>query len=250
MAASDTEARPEEAQWWRRFWAIALGALIPLAGIGGFVLGDAVRAPGGAALPVLGTAPPWRMINQLGATVNSVSLSGKVQLVTFLFPYCTTFCPLIAAHLANFEALDLAPARLEDKVAIVSFNLDPAATGPKEMRAFMRQYGWDPKDTHWQFLTGAPDAMRAVVTHGFSVWYQRVSLADEAKEEAGGMRVVQPEVENKLAQSAHADYDIVHNDVLDVIDTKGRIRKIYGEADTVGTADLLEIVERLLKHPA
>lgn len=224
-----------------------LVASLPAVALGGFFLGRRYEADRGTTLPVLAAAPSYTMTNQLGKVVSSNGFAGKVQLVTFLFPYCTTMCPLIAAHLANLETLGLHPAGIADKVAIVSFDIDPENTGPKQMRAFMRQYGWNPQDTHWQYLVAAPAEMRRVVSNGFSVWYKRVSLAAEDESATGEAAVVQPEVVNKLAEQSHADYDIVHNDVLAIVDQQGRIRKIYDDADSVGWPELLNVVQSLVK---
>jgi cytochrome oxidase Cu insertion factor (SCO1/SenC/PrrC family) len=218
--------------------------LLPVAGLGGFVLGLQHEAAEKTRLPVLGEAPRYTLTNQLGEKVSSTSLLGRVQLVTFLFPYCTTLCPLIAAHLTNLEAEGLRPAGIADKVAIVSFNIDPGNTGPHEMRGFLRQYGWEPQDLRWQYLVGPPAEIRRVVSGGFSVWYKRVSLAAEAK--SGADAAVQPEVENKLAAAAHANYDIVHNDVIELVDQRGRIRKVYDDADTVDWQDLLAEAQSLI----
>jgi protein SCO1 len=229
-------------RWW--LWTLVIGAMIPIAGIDGFFLGQRHEAAKRTVLPVLGTAPAYQMTNQLGEMVPSSSLRGKVQIVTFLFPYCTTLCPLIAAHLVNLENLGLRPAGIKDKVEIVSFNLDPTHTGPPEMRAFLRQYGWKPEDLHWQYLTGSPEEVDRVVKNDFSVWYERVSLASETQDSASAP--VEPEVVNKLADNAHADYDIVHNDVLEIVDQQGRIRKIYDSAQTVSWTELLTIVQSLV----
>jgi protein SCO1 len=225
-----------------------LVASLPAVALGGFFLGRRYEADRDTTLPVLAAAPSYAMTNQLGQAVSSSSFAGKVQLVTFLFPYCTTMCPLIAAHLANLETLGLRPAGIADQVAIVSFDIDPANTGPKQMRAFMRQYGWNPQDTHWQYLVAAPAEMRRVVSGGFSVWYKRVSLSAEDEGETGASGMVQPEVVNKLAEQSHADYDIVHNDVLAIVDRQGRIRKVYDDADSVGWPDLLAVVQSLVKR--
>lgn len=233
--------------WRRRLWALALGAMIPFAGVAGFLLGHRQDLAEGASLPIQGTAPAYTMTNQLGERVASSSLQGKVQLVTFLFPYCTTMCPLIAAHLTNLENLGIRPAGLENKIEIVSFNLDPTGTGPPQMRAFLKQYGWNPRDPHWQYLTGSPQQISQVVRNGFGVWYKKVSLASEVKNTVG-VSVVQPEVANKLAMDAHVNYDIVHNDVLEVVDQKGRIRKIYDDADTVDWTNLLSVIQSLVKE--
>jgi protein SCO1/2 len=222
-------------------WLLVLATAIPFVGVGGYLLGRRDGAASRAALPVITNAPVYQLTNQLGQSVASRDFHGKVQLVTFLFPYCTTLCPLIAAHLAALEAMDLRPAGLADKVQIVSFNVDPEGTGPKQMREFLSQYGWDPKDTHWQYLTGSPQDIHRVVQKGFSVWYQRVADSGSDVDDP-----TQPEVANKLAEKAHVNYDIVHNDVLEIVDEQGRIRKIYDDADMISPSDLAQQVETLL----
>jgi len=230
-------------RWW--LWAAVIALLIPAAGLAGFVLGQRQERTAKAVLPILGAAPSYTMTNQLGDKVSSSSLRGKVQVVSFLFPYCTTMCPLIVAHLVNLEKLGLIPAGLQDQVTFVSFNLDPADAGAPQMREFLHQYGWNPKDLHWQYLAGTPAETRQVVSNGFSVWYKRASLASET--DSGP--VEQPEIVNKLAEKAHVDYDIVHDDVIEIVDPQGRIRKIYDDADSVAWGELLSTI-RSLAPPA
>jgi protein SCO1/2 len=246
MTAIDARPRPAAGAWLRRLRFAVFAAAIPLAGLCGFVVGAGRQA--NPVLPVLRAAPSYRLTNQLGQRVSSQSFRGKVQIVSFLFPYCTTMCPLIAAHLANFENLGARPAGIADKVAIVAFNIDPAGTGPAQMRAFLKQYGWSPDDLHWQYLTGSPGAIRRVVRGGFDVAYERVPDKPEnaGKAAGGGLPVVQPEVVNPLAEQAHADYDIVHNDVIEIVDQEGRIRKIFDDADTVDWPRLMGVVQDLL----
>lgn len=211
------------------------------------------RGGSASSMPVLGTAPEYTLTNQLGAKVDSKSFAGKVQVVSFLFPYCTDYCPLIAAHLVSLERA-LRAGGLQDRVQFVAFDVDPAHTGPAVLSAFMRQYGWDPKDTRWQFLTGAPGEIRRIVTGGFHVDYQQVpeSLAEhQAKEaEKQGLYSPPPEVENPLAKKAGVDYDVTHNDALVLVDERGRIRRIYAEADRVSDSDLVTAIRRLLGLPA
>lgn len=210
---------------------------------------------GGAAkaMPVLGKAPQYTLTNQLGSAVDSKSFAGKVQVVTFLFPYCTDYCPLIAAHLVSLEQA-LEAAGLAGRVQLVAFDVDPAHTGPKTMAAFMRQYGWNPQDTHWQFLTGDPKELRRVVPAGFHVDYEQVPetaaryYAQAAEKQ--GLYAPPPEVENPLARKADPDYDVTHNDALVLVDTRGRIRRIYEEADRVSNSDLIAAIRRLLPPTA
>lgn len=234
----------------KSLWLIVSGVAVLAVGLFGFWLGETRVTERQAGLPVLMTAPDYVMTNQLGDKVSSQAFRGKIQLVTFLFPYCTTMCPLVAAHLTNFENGTLRPAGLADKVVIVAFDVDPRNTGPTQMRAFLAQYGWNPADTHWQYLVGTPPEVRRVVSHGFGVWYKRVSLASEAADDQGQGGLVQPEVANQLAVRSHADYDIVHNDILEVVDGRGRVRKIFENADTVGSQQLLAVVQALLKSPS
>ncbi|MEJ2685766.1 MAG: SCO family protein [Gammaproteobacteria bacterium] len=230
---------------------VALG--FALAGLAGWLVGRG-SAPVGhvrSAAPVLGTAPGYTgLINQLGQSVDSRRFRGRVQVVTFLFPYCTTYCPLIAAHLVGLEHL-LRAAGEQSQVQIVAFNVDPSGTGPRQMGAFLREYGWNPSDLHWQYLTGDPDKIRHVVRDGFHIAYQRVSdQHTPAASRSGPAQTPQPEVINTLADSAHAGYDITHNDGLVLVDARGRIRRIYDQADVVSNRRLLKAIQSLLPNTA
>ncbi|MGA8261285.1 MAG: SCO family protein [Arenicellales bacterium] len=236
----------DRSRHWFTAGIIAVGFL--LAAAIGWTLGrlSAGGSDGTSAMPVLGKAPEYHgLTNQLGKRVASEEFKGKVQVVTFLFPYCTTYCPLIAAHLVGFAHL-LETSALQDKVAIVAFNVDPGGTGPREMRAFMKEYGWDPSDLHWQYLTGQPAAIHEIVTGGFHIGYERVEDSDSGGAQ-GPEQTPQPEVVNELARKAHVGYDITHNDGLIIVDPQGRIRRIFDSADTVSGRRLLETVKSLLQ---
>lgn len=200
-------------------------------------------------LPVIGQAPAYTLTNQLGQPVRSSEFAGKVRVETFLFPYCTDYCPLIAAHLVGLERA-LQTAGFANRVQLIAFNVDPAHTGPKVMAAFMRQYGWNPQNTRWQYLTGTPDLVRQVVTGGFHVDYERVpeAVADAQarKAEQQGLYTPPPEVSNALAAKARPDYDVTHNDSLILVDPQGRIRRVYPEADRVTDQALVADIRSLL----
>lgn len=233
-------------RWW---WGALSAALVVIAAMAGYVAGRQGESSTRASLPDMGPAPSYTLTDQLGQTVESRQFAGKVRIVTFLFPYCTQICPLITAHLVNFMNGSELPAKLSRRVQLVAFNVDPAHAGPKEMKAFLAQYGWDPDDLHWQYLTGDPKEIRRVVTGGYHVSYRRVSRQDESRADAGGPKIVQPEVDNPLAKRAGVDYDIAHNDTLEIVGRKGHIRKIYTHADTVGSDELARIVRALATEP-
>ena len=223
---------------------------VVLAGAAGWLLGHGATPPGRAP-EVLFDAPRFQgLINQNGVKVSSQQLLGKVQVVTFLFPYCNTFCPVVAAHLVGFENT-LASTGLADRVEVVAYDVDPGGTGPKQMRGFLREYGWNPADPHWQYLTGTPAQIRGVVTGGYHVDYEKVMDSGAGDAQASPALAVagsdpQPVVANPLADKAHVDYDITHEDVMMVVDPQGRVRRIYNQADAVGTGELLREVHRVL----
>jgi cytochrome oxidase Cu insertion factor (SCO1/SenC/PrrC family) len=128
--------------------------------------------------------------------------------------------------------------------------VDPDSTGPKQMKAFQQQYGWNPTDTHWQYLTGKPGEIHHIVTGSYYIDYQRVSEASEdqeiEKEKKAGTYVPDPVVANKLADEAQPNYDIVHNDALAIVDTTGHIRKIFEDADRVSNQQIMDVIYKLL----
>jgi Uncharacterized protein SCO1/SenC/PrrC, involved in biogenesis of respiratory and photosynthetic systems len=206
------------------------------------------------ALRDFGPAPQFSGFrNQLGQKVDSSAFAGKVQLVTFLFPYCTGFCPLIALHLVGLET-ELRSAGLANQVQLLAFNVDPTHTGPKQAAAFLKEYGWDPKDLRFQFLTGSAAATSRVVRDGYHVYYQQVSDtaedADEKSEKANGSYIPQPTVANPLAAKVKPDYDVAHNDSLALVGPHGHLRWINTEADRLTNHHLIELIRDALRHPA
>ena len=220
-------------------------------GVGCFAAGWYLHpfVQGTKPLPVLGQVPDYKLTDQLGRRVSSTSFKGKVRVVTFLFPYCTSYCPLIAHNFVSLERV-LKTSGIADRVQLVAFDVDPENTGPLQMRKFQEQYGWDPEDTHWEFLTGTPDEIRRIVAGVYHVYYKKVSDESEdeevAKQKREGTYVPQPVVRNSLADEASVDYDIVHNDALAIVDTEGRIRKYFADADRVSDEQIMDVITRLL----
>lgn len=221
-----------------------------LAGYVGWLAGSQSHgngAPQQKPEPVMGQAPHYSgLTDQVGKTVDSSRFQGKVQVVTFLFPYCTTYCPLIAAHLVGFEHL-LQVSGLQSQVAVVAFDVDPAGTGPKQMSGFLKEYGWNPSDRHIEYLTGKPKQIRHIVSDGFHIDYEKVTDSDSGQDQ-GSQETPQPEVVNPLAQKANVNYDISHNDGVVIVDPQGRIRKIFDQADVLSGNQLLKAVKPLLSH--
>ena len=139
--------------------------------------------------------------------------------------------------------------RSANRVRIVAFNVDPGGSGAPQLRAFMNEYGWNPRDTRWQFLTGSPADIHRVVTRGYMIYYAKISLAEEGREiakgRAQGVYAPGPIAKNTLADKTHVNYDVVHNDILELVGPHGEIRKIYDDAEKVPENDLFAAVRSL-----
>jgi protein SCO1 len=216
--------------------------------LGAVIVARAQHQPGSyrSERPDFGRTPSYTLVDQNGRRVSSAAFAGKLQVVSFLFPYCTTYCPTTTHTLLQLSD-DLARTGLGSAVRFVILNVDPAGAGPAEMREFLRQYGVDPDSPKWSYLTGTPAQIRHVVHDGYHVYFSKVSLRQEARDIArqralGTYTEVTPQP-NPLAKRKHVDYDVVHNDYIEVVGPDGRILE-YFDGNDVSEAKLLAAVRR------
>ncbi|HEU5389908.1 MAG TPA: SCO family protein [Streptosporangiaceae bacterium] len=194
---------------WR--WVAAAGALAVV------VLGAAPMAAAAAdrtadpilALAIAGDssrldlpAPGFSLTDQAGRTVTLDSLRGKVVLMTFLDPVCTTDCPIIAQELKQAGRMLGAQDSRVELVAVVA---NPTYRSVAVTQAFDRQEGLA-SVPNWLYLTGSLGQLRPVWRH-YGV-----------------------EVENLPAGAMAA-----HNDLAVVIDAAGNIRREVGADPGPGT---------------
>ena len=137
-------------------------------------------------------ASGFSLTDQDGQPVSLASLRGKVVLMTFLDPVCTTDCPLIAQEFRQTAQLLGAQDKNVELVAIVA---NPIYRSTVFTQAFDRQEGLATVP-NWRYLTGSLSQLSAV-------WRQY------------GVTV-----ENLQAGSMSA-----HNDLAVVIDPAGQIRQ-------------------------
>jgi cytochrome oxidase Cu insertion factor (SCO1/SenC/PrrC family) len=131
------------------------------------------------------------LVDQYGRRITLDGLRGKVLLVTYLDPVCTTDCPIIAQEFKQADRLLGSDARDVDLVAI---DANPIYRSPSVLQAFDR----DESMAHlpnWLYLTGSLAQLRNV-WNTFSV--------DVSIEPAGAM--------------------VGHADGAAVLDATGRIR--------------------------
>ncbi len=149
------------------------------------------EAIAGNSAPLNFAAPPFRLTDQNGRQVSLASLRGKVVLLTFLDPVCTSDCPEIAQIFRGASQVLGASASRVKLVAIVA---NPLYRSIAYTRAFDRQERLTDLP-NWLFLTGTvPQLQQAWKNYG---------IAHDILP-AGGM--------------------IGHNDVAYVIDADGRTR--------------------------
>jgi cytochrome oxidase Cu insertion factor (SCO1/SenC/PrrC family) len=148
-------------------------------------------------------APNFTLTSQTGRPVSLASLRGKVVLLAFLDPVCTTDCPVIAAEMRVADTLLGSKARDTELVAVVA---NPTYTSLAYTRAFDQQVGLNTVP-NWLYLTGSLNQL-AAVWHHFGI-----------------------EVENLPAGAMAA-----HNDIAFVISAGGTVQQEISDDPGPGTS--------------
>ncbi len=153
--------------------AASFGTVVSVGALGLIILGAApmaaaqaspnadpilAQAIAGSSVPLNFPAKEFRLTDQHGRTVSLASLRGKVVLLTFLDPVCTSDCPLIAQEFRTAGQLLGAAAAKVELVAIVT---NPLYHQVSDTQAFDRQehLGQVP---NWLYLTGSVPQLRQV----------------------------------------------------------------------------------------
>src|SRR5215472_14181365 len=144
----------------------------------------------------------FQLTDQHGRTVTLPSLRGKVVLLTFLDPVCTTDCPLIAQE---FRAAGQLLGAASSKVELVAIATNPVYHQVADTQAFDRQEHLN-QVPNWLYLTGSvPQLQQVWKDYGIAA----VNLP------AGSM--------------------IGHQDVAYVIDAAGHVRQVLNTDPGPGT---------------
>jgi cytochrome oxidase Cu insertion factor (SCO1/SenC/PrrC family) len=181
------------------------------------------QAVDGDAAPLDYTAPAFQLTDQYGQPASLAGLRGKVVLLTFLDPVCTSDCPLIAQEFREADQLLGSAAGDVELVAIVA---NPIYHSVAYTRAFDQQERLTALP-NWLFLTGTLGQLR-------QAWTNYAVAADILP--AGGM--------------------IAHSDVAFVIDASGHTRSELNFDPGPGTsstessfaAELTNAAERVSKQ--
>ena len=103
-------------------------------------------------------AKAFQLTDQHGQTVSLGSLRGKVVLLTFLDPVCTTDCPLIAQE---FRAAGQLLGAASSKVELVAVVANPVYHQVADTQAFDRQEHLD-QVPNWLYLIGSVPQLQQV----------------------------------------------------------------------------------------
>lgn len=155
--------------------------------------------------PVLGTVPPFTLVNRDGRTVTADDLAGAAWVADFVFTRCAASCPLMTERMAKLgRDFDLAaPGEPgSPRLRLVSFTVDPDHDTPAVLAAYAERYKAPPA---WLFLTGPQADLHRLSGDGFKL----------AVEPAGG-----PEKE-----------PILHSTRFVLVDARGCIRGYYDGFD-------------------
>ncbi len=135
--------------------AFALAVAVPLV-----LSATLVRPPDSAALaadsggglrPIPARAvPAFSLVDQDGTRISSAGLRGKIVVITFLDPVCSSECPLIAGQLAT---ADRALGSLASRVEFVAIDTNPLFHSVSDVAAFTESHGMSGL-SNWHFLCG------------------------------------------------------------------------------------------------
>jgi len=197
---------------------IALGAA-PMAAAAANRTADPILALaiGGDSSAMNVPAPAFQLTDQNSQPVSLASLRGRVVLMTFLDPVCTSDCPIIGAEFKEAGVLLGAADKHVELVAVVA---NPTYRSVAFTQAFDREEGLNTVP-NWLYLTGSLSQLG-------QVWRQY------------GITV-----ENLPAGAMSA-----HNDLAVVIDRTGHIREELGADPGPGTASTQSSFSVLLSQYA
>ena len=217
MPSGGWRARLRPAALYESFATATVSSVLSVSALGVVILGAAPMAAAqantgastilaqslsGSVAPMDYPAKDFQLTDQNGRTVTPATLRGKVVLLTFLDPVCTSDCPLIAQE---FRAAGQLLGPSSSQVELVAIVANPVFYQRVYTEAFTRQEGLT-QVPNWQFLTGSLAALR-------QVW---ADYGIDSEVEPGGSMVG-------------------HTEVAYVIDPAGHVREEFSDDPGPGT---------------
>ncbi len=142
--------------------------------------------------------PEFKLVNENNKFFGSSNLKGRVYLASFIFTSCPSVCPKITADMKKIQKR---VRGLGDKIALVSFSVDPTNDTPEVLFKYARDAGANPYI--WTFLTGDIKEIKNLLNNGF-----RVAMGDKTK-------------------NSDDIIDIAHSQKIVLVDYDGDVRGYY-----------------------
>lgn len=158
-----------------------------------------------AQLPIIKQLPEFNLINSFGKPFGSKILKGRVYIANFIFTSCASSCLRLTKEM---EKVQKRVRGLGQKVALVSFTVDPTHDTPKVLYKYAR--GKNANPFVWTFLTGEKQEMKDLLLNGFNV-----PMGE--KEEVAAV----------LDDKNITMLDIAHTEKFALVDHTGAIRGYY-----------------------
>lgn len=157
----------------------------------------------------------FSFINQLGDTISTADVSGKVYVADFFFTTCPTICPIMKKEMLRvFEQFNS-----NSEFLILSHSIDPVHDTQEILRDYAFKLGIEDART-WNFLTGDQEKIFEIGQTS----YLTTAMADQ--NEAGGF---------------------LHSGAFVLVDQQGRIRGVYDGTKSDQVDRLIQDLPRLLK---
>jgi len=144
--------------------------------------------------------PEYVFTNQFGRVIRTSDFRGQALAFTFIFTRCPfpVYCPRMSTNFSQVQAQLKALPRGPTNWHLLTLSFDPAHDTPEVLRSYAERYGYDPE--HWTFASGDLTEITALGDHfGLLFWWS--NPANRA--------------------------DISHNVRTVIVDTRGRVQKIY-----------------------
>lgn len=156
----------------------------------------------------------FEFINQLGDTISSKTVEGKVYVADFFFTTCPTICPIMKKEMLRvYEKFDSNPDFL-----ILSHSIDPTFDSQEVLRDYSQKLGIEDAST-WNFLTGDQEKIFEIGQTS----YLTTAMADQA--EPGGF---------------------LHSGAFILVDQEGHIRGVYDGTKSDQVDRLINDIPKLL----
>ena len=156
--------------------------------------------------------------NQKGEEISREAMLGKVWVANFVFTSCSAECLILSQKMAALQ--NRFPGRSD--VAFASFSVDPQTDQPERLADYAKRWGADSE--RWQFFTGDPAQLDAIIKQSFLL----------------------PVTRNPVDQANLMTASLIHSNKLAIVDRTGVVRA-YVEGLEPGALDEADrIIRKLL----